>query len=160
MKIVVFSDSHRIKSAMLGVVETESPETIIHLGDHDKDSEVILSTYPDIPTRCVRGNCDYSSSANEIDKFVLAGKKFFITHGHLFSVKTGLSSITRAAVDDETDILLFGHTHIPYSAELDNLIIINPGSIGIGQTYAVLDIKNGTVKYELKTVPNLNKEIF
>lgn len=152
MKIVVFSDSHRVKSSMLSAVEIESPEAIIHLGDHDKDSEAIFAAYPNIPIRCVRGNCDYSSFSKEIDKFILAGKRFFITHGHLFSVKSGISTITKAALNDEADILLFGHTHIPYSAEHNNLTIINPGAIGSRKTYAVLNIKNGVVTYELKTV--------
>jgi len=152
MKIVVFSDSHRAKGSMLDVVLLEAPETILHLGDHDKDADAVSLAYPNIPVRRVRGNCDFASSSSEVDKFMLAGKRFFITHGHLFSVKSTLNSITKAASENDADILLFGHTHIPYSAKLDNLIIINPGAIGSGHSYAVLEIKNGAVDYELKTI--------
>lgn len=152
MKIAIFSDSHRVKSSMLSAIEIEAPESIIHLGDHDKDVDAISLAYPNIPIRCVRGNGDFFSSAKDVDKFMLSGKRFFITHGHLFSVKSGLSELIKAATASESDILLFGHTHIPYSALHGSLVVINPGAIGAGYAYAVLGIKNGVVTYELKTI--------
>lgn len=152
MKVVVFSDSHRVKNSMLTAIEDEAPDVIIHLGDHDKDVDAISLAHPNIPIRCVRGNGDFFSSAKDTDKFMLADKRFFITHGHLFSVKASLTSVVKAAADSEADVLLFGHTHIPYSAKHNNLIVINPGAIGSGRTYAALFIKNGAVEYELKTI--------
>ena len=155
MKILVISDSHGHKDSILKAVAYESPDLILHLGDHDKDCSVIEQDYPEIPLRTVRGNCDRSSPGLDTDEFTLAGKRFCMTHGHLFSVKTGKAQITGYAASRGADILLFGHTHIPFSKEQDNIIIINPGSIGVGdKTYAILELKDGVITYQHR---NLNQ---
>jgi len=138
---------------MLQAAARESPELILHLGDYDRDCAAIEWDYPQIPVRSVRGNCDRSSSGPDADEFTLGGIRFFMTHGNLYSVKTGLSSIISYAASRGADAVLFGHTHIPhYSVKLDTTII-NPGSIGMGgKTYAVLELRNGVVKCELKSL--------
>ena len=144
MKILILSDSHGRKNLMLDAIDAEEPELIIHLGDYDKDCAEIGALFPQIPLRSVRGNCDYSSSGPDRDEFVLEGKRFYMTHGHLHSVKTGLSSLIAYAGSRNIDIALFGHTHIPHYSVTDGVTLINPGSIGIpSTTYAVLDIQNG-----------------
>jgi len=136
---------------MLDAVDIESPDFILHLGDNDRNCSAVESMYPHIPLRKVRGNCDRSSAELEIDEFVLEGKRFFMTHGHLFGVKTGKSRIIESAINRNADILLFGHTHVPHHSINNNLIVVNPGNIGEGgNTYAVLEIKNGDVTCELK----------
>jgi hypothetical protein len=150
------SDSHGNKDAMLKATEHESPELILHLGDHDKDCREIEWNHPEIPLRTVRGNCDRSSAGLDEDEFTLAGKRFYMTHGHLFSVKTGKSTIIGYAASRGIDILLFGHTHIPLYKVQDNINIINPGSIGSGEkTYAILELKDGVVSCEIKSAKKL-----
>jgi len=140
------SDSHGNKDAVLKAAARESPDLILHLGDHDRDCSVIELEYPEIPLRSVRGNCDRSSYGLDTDEFTLGGKRFFMTHGNLYRVKTGLSSIIDYACTRSADILLFGHTHYKYQSESEQMTIINPGSIGMGEkTYAVLELKNGAV---------------
>ena len=151
LKILVMSDSHGNKSALLQAVESESPDLILHLGDNDRDCAVVESDYPEIPLRTVRGNCDRSSSGLDIDEFTLGGKRFFMTHGHLYSVKTGFKSIFNTASARGVDVLLFGHTHSAYHSAADGIIIVNPGSIGMGgKTYAVLGFKDGAVVCDIK----------
>lgn len=153
MKILVMSDSHGNKEALLKATALELPGLILHLGDHDRDCTVVEWEYPEIPLRCVRGNCDRSSSGLDADEFVLGGKRFFMTHGHMYMVKTGYSSIIDYAACRGADVLLFGHTHVPYYSIWENLSIINPGSIGMGgKTYAVLDFKNGNLTCEIKGI--------
>ena len=150
LKILVLSDSHGSRNRMLDAVALESPDWIMHLGDNDRDCDDIELVYPDIPLRSVRGNCDYMSAGLDMDEFLLEGKRFFMTHGHLFGVKIGKTKVINAAVDRDADILLFGHTHRPYYSVKDNLFIVNPGSIGNDEkSYAVLEIKNGAVSCEL-----------
>ena len=147
------SDSHGYKSAIMRAISLESPELILHLGDHDRDCDLVGLEFPDIPLRTVRGNCDRSSNGLDIDEFVLSGKRFFLTHGHLYGVKTGYSSIINSASCRGADVLLFGHTHISHYSVLENMSIINPGSIGMGgKTYAVLEFKNGEVVCDIKRV--------
>jgi len=153
MKILVMSDSHGNKNNMLNAVKLESPDWILHLGDNDRDCSNIEAVYPDIPLRTVRGNCDRFSAGLDIDEFELEGKRFYMTHGHLFGVKSGKAKIIQAATDKGADILLFGHTHVPHYSVSGDLTIINPGSISSGgKYYAVLEIKNGAVECELKII--------
>jgi len=151
LKILVMSDSHGSKSNMFDAIKIESPDVVLFLGDNIRDCEDIESKYPKIMLRAVRGNCDQGYRGLDMDEFVLEGKKFFMTHGHLFSVKLGKTKIMDTATARSIDILLFGHTHIPYQSEKDGLIAINPGSIGSDvKSYAVLEIKNGAVECKLK----------
>ena len=151
MKILVMSDSHGNKNNMLDAVDIESPDWILHLGDNDRDCTDIELIYPEIPLRSIRGNGDYFSANLDIDEFVLGDKRFFMSHGHLFGVKTGKTRITEAAINRGADILLFGHTHVQYQSNIDNMLVLNPGSIGYGRkSYAVLEIKDGVISCELK----------
>ena len=153
MKILVMSDSHGSKNNMLNAIEHESPDWILHLGDNERDCSDIALMYPDIPLRNVRGNCDRFSPGLDIDEFELEGKRFLMTHGHLFGVKSGKAKIISAATDRGVDILLFGHTHVPFHSVVGDLTIINPGSIhSDGKYYATLEIKNGIVSCELKSL--------
>ena len=147
------SDSHGNKDAMLKAVSLELPDLILHLGDHDWDCSAIEWKHPEIPLRSVKGNCDRSSDGSDTDEFTVCGKRFFITHGNLYKVKTGFSSIINSACARGADVLLFGHTHSPYYSVMENITIINPGSIGMGgKTYAVLEFKNGAVTCDIKRV--------
>jgi putative phosphoesterase len=62
---------------------------------------------------------------------------------------------SRRLVDVEADVVCVGHTHNPYSLEVGNTLVINPGSVGLPRdgdpraSYAVLE--DG--KVELKRVP-------
>ena len=147
------SDSHGNKDAILKAVAKEAPEMVLHLGDHDRDAAIIAEDFPGIPVRTVSGNCDRSSTGPDSDEFSLGGKRFFLSHGHQYRVKTGLSSIISAAAARDASVLLFGHTHIQYYNTKESLTVINPGSIGMGgKTYAVLELKNGDVACEIKRI--------
>jgi len=135
---------------MLNAISLESPDLILHLGDNNKDCDAIEDEYPEITLRSIRGNCDYSFSGLVIDEFELEGKRFFMTHGHTFSVKTGTSKLIKTALEQGADVLLFGHTHIQHYSVVESMTVVNPGSIGLGKAYAVLEIKNGDVLCELK----------
>jgi len=150
MRILVMSDSHGNKNAMLTAVERESPDLVLHLGDHDRDCSAIEWKYPEIPVRTVKGNCDRTSAGLDTDEFLLGDKRFFMTHGNLHSVKLGLKSLISYAESRDIDVLLFGHTHRPYNEVANDIAIINPGSIGMGiKTYAVLELRNGVMTCEI-----------
>ena len=152
MKLLVMSDSHRKTDPMLEAVRLETPDFIVHLGDHDADCAAITEQFPQIPLRTLKGNCDPRSTAPAEDEFELEGVKFFITHGHLHGVKSGSAQIVDAARQKGAKVLLFGHTHIPYYTTMQGIILVNPGSIG-EKIYAVLEIKNGAVDCKIKEVP-------
>ena len=152
MKILVLSDSHGSKNNMLDAVSLESPDMILHLGDCEKDCSVLALRYPDIPLRKVRGNCDRLSPELDTDEFKIEDKRFMMTHGHVYNVKIGNDRIIEIAGYRGADVLLYGHTHIPHHSVVEGIEVINPGSIGSGKSYAVLEVKNGAVSCELKTL--------
>ena len=148
MKILVFADSHRNTNRMLGAIIDHSPDLVLHLGDHDRDCDEIRSMFPELYLRNVRGNCDFGSFGPDTDEFVFAGKRFFMTHGHKHRVKSGRYELLREASVRGADIVLYGHTHIPYYGVEDKMTVINPGSIGYEGYYGLLTIENGKITYK------------
>ena len=75
------------------------------------------------------------SLAPEI-RFEADGKRFRLVHGsprrmneYLFEDRP-LSSFQRLAASSEADVLVFGHTHKPYTKRVDGVLFINAGSVG------------------------------
>ncbi len=65
---------------------------------------------------------------------------------------------------DNPDILVLGHTHVPFVKIFDRGVIINPGSVGQPRdgdpraSYAIVDLKNR--KYEIKRVEYPIDEVY
>ncbi len=152
MKILVMSDSHGNVKNMLTAVHAESPDMILHLGDHHTDCRELRKKFPDIPLRAVKGNCDLAGET-ELDEFICEYLRIMMVHGHRFSVKYSLDSLITNAMYKDVDILLYGHTHVAHTQEFEGMHIINPGSVGASRaTYCVLEIDSGKVKYEIKSL--------
>lgn len=134
MKILIFSDSHGELSNMEAAVEREKPDYIFHLGDHDRDAEELAWKYPDVAVTAVCGNCDDRGDSPVTRLIHLGGRRFFLCHGHTYGVKSGILRAAYAALEQQADVLLFGHTHTPYYEQTSDsgLILINPGTCGYG----------------------------
>ena len=146
MKILVASDSHGNTQALLDAVFDESPQLILHLGDYERDCDKLRTVFPQVTVRAVRGNGDHRSHEPEYDEFVTENKRIFMTHGHLYGVKTGLDAVLNAGFQRCADILLYGHTHRAFHQVIDGMLVVNPGSIGLeAKTYAVLEIEHGAI---------------
>ena len=154
MKILIVSDSHGNTNAILSVINKELPDYIIHLGDGVNDTSAIKAKYPDIPLRAVKGNCDYLCNLSETEVFILCDKKFLITHGHLFYVKSSLSRLVDYANEQKCDIVLFGHTHRSHKEDVNGILFVNPGCIGFNHNkrYAVIELVEDRVTCELLSV--------
>lgn len=138
MKILVFSDSHGQKQKMAKIAAEEKPSLILHLGDHEADT---AGTFDNVPVLSVKGNCDYNSCGEETRRFDLGDVKIFMTHGHRYGVKSGLSSVTKAALAEGANVILFGHTHRPYLQTYSDYSIMNPGTPD--QSYGIIEMENG-----------------
>lgn len=147
MRIIVVSDTHgRIDSFVKSIKSIERPKFIIHLGDYVEDGEKIQSI-TNIETVIVKGNGDYFNQKYEEDKLLeIEGKRFFITHGHKYSVRNRLDTIMYRGEELKADVILFGHTHIPIILEEANMMIMNPGSpsyprgVEREKTFGIIDI--------------------
>jgi putative phosphoesterase len=69
-------------------------------------------------------------------RFEIEGQRIRLVHGsprrmneYLFADR-GDASLARIARDADCDVLLFGHTHIPWAREFDGTWMINTGSVG------------------------------
>ncbi len=146
MKILIISDSH-LKNDWTTLIGDY--DVIIHAGDHQMSQEWII-THTDY---YVDGNNDWGSQFQQT--FTLEKLKFLLVHGDEQHVKSknGVSEeLKTLALQQQADIVIFGHTHVPLIEKIDNITFINPGSISKprllqGQkTYAILDIHEGQIR--------------
>lgn len=142
MRILVFSDSHGSLDDCIKIIRTiKDTDMIIHAGDHSSDAEEIQQMFPNIPVKYVRGNCDFSIAPSEL-MINTEHADIFVTHGHLYNVKYehNYRTLIEKAKEKGADIIVFGHTHIPFNEKTADCSIINPGSIKYGRTYGVIEI--------------------
>lgn len=138
-EVLVLSDSHGLKEE-IKEIKNRHPNTImIHCGDSelDYDSPELEGLYK------VRGNCDFDSKYPEEEIISVGGLTFFITHGHLFQVKSTLMKLSYRAEEIGANIICFGHSHIAGTEQINEQLFINPGSIRLPRnrqekTYTIL----------------------
>lgn len=145
MKIAVFSDTHgNLFNFETAIEQQKNADLFIFLGDREKDLDEVKDFYPTKQWLSVHGNCDFGSITPSENETVADGKRIFYTHGHNYHVKYGYDEAITEAHNRKADILLFGHTHVPYVSYEDGLYILNPGSLGHPRegrpTYGIIDI--------------------
>ena len=148
MKIVVFSDSHGNSAGMAQVLRLEQPDRVIHLGDCVRDIQEVERQFPSLTIHYVRGNCDCGAPAPDVMEPILEDKRVFMTHGHLYHVKSSYDGAIWAAREKGAHLLLFGHTHQALAERMpDGLWVMNPGSCrGWGPaTYGVIAVERGQI---------------
>lgn len=145
MKILVVSDSHGDFRSFHRLVQSQTKaEAVLFLGDGVEEFNDIKMLFPEKMFIGVKGNNDWSSSLPIFEERVIEGKKFFMTHGHTYGVKYGLSKIIEEGKKRRADIVLFGHTHVPHISYEDGMYVMNPGSLHrFNLSYGVIDIQNG-----------------
>lgn len=106
---------------------------------------------------------------NEL-RFGADGKRVLLVHGsprkineYLFEDRP-LSSFQRIAAASNADVIVFGHTHRPYTKLVDSVLFVNAGSVGKPKDgdwracYAILDlaatepVRFVRVPYDVQTV--------
>lgn len=110
------------------------PDAVVHLGDYYEDAEAMAEENPHIVFHNVLGNCDrYRCPPNtpQILAYSVCGVKLYMTHGHLYGVKSGIDRLLTASREWGVEAVLYGHTHsaVCYQ-EPDGLWVLNPGSCG------------------------------
>src|SRR3990172_1792344 len=85
-------------------------------------------------------------------RLTVDGKRLLLVHGsprrineYLYEDR-GQSSLERIAKASEADVLVFGHTHLPYVKDVDGMLFVNVGSAGkpkdgdVRVAHAILDV--------------------
>ncbi|TVP83834.1 MAG: metallophosphoesterase [Alkalicoccus sp.] len=133
MNILIFGDTHMPSKAftlpqILREAMGEADE-IIHTGDWQT-----YSVYNELQAEWnivgVHGNADESEVQNHLPASLTIernGYRIGVVHGH-----EGRGGITEKraenAFKEKADIVLFGHSHIPYLRFHGKMLLINPGS--------------------------------
>lgn len=142
MKIIITSDIHRNKEKLENLLKLH-PDANYFLDAGD--SEMINKELSNYNLMSVRGNMDSNFTLPFHRMFNIDNKKILLMHGHTVNVKASIVSLTDTAANLEADIIIFGHTHVPFMKVIDNILYLNPGSLGYDDTYIVLE--NGKARF-------------
>ena len=152
MRVGVFSDSHGDSQALDELLEKMGHlDAACFLGDVARDAEYLQSRLAAMPGQpdfyAVRGNNDYYSTCQLPWELLieLGGVRIYMTHGHRL---VSDMSLVYKAQEHGASVAMFGHTHVPYCAVEQGVLLLNPGSAGNycrgGSARAsVLEIRNG-----------------
>ena len=155
MRILVVSDSHGSTHNLLEALRSEPTAEIVYfLGDGENDLKAVKPLYPERFIIAVKGNCDMYSSLPEKDVRTVENTRIYACHGYNEKVKYGNITIRYCARENECNLVLFGHTHLPeyiYDSEL-NMHLFNPGSVREG-SYGVVDITHNGIMCINKKLP-------
>lgn len=139
-KVLIVSDSHGLTTELDEVKKQHPDVQMIHCGDSELDMDASeLEGFVK-----VAGNCDFDSRYPQEQTVEIGGLRFFVAHGHQHQVKSGLMTISYRALEENADVVCFGHTHIAGAERSGELLLINPGSIRLPRlrdikTYAILE---------------------
>ena len=155
MRILVVSDSHRMHDHLDTAIERVMPDKIFHAGDA-QGGEDYIEAVSECPLEIVRGNCDYGSYLPG-ELLLPVGKHLvFLTHGHLYGVNYGVEELAQAAKEKGADVAIYGHTHCPDITYVDDIAVLNPGSISLPRqsgrqpSYLVIDVDRfGDLHYNI-----------
>lgn len=127
MKYLVVSDNHGDREILVELAARyrDTVDRLLHCGDSELSPNDPLWTDFEV----VRGNCDYDPAFPEKRIIKTAADTLFMTHGHLFNVRFGLTSLALEAEACGATIALFGHTHEIGCEMHQQVLFLNPGSI-------------------------------
>lgn len=148
MKLLVISDSHGdVKNLEKICRMHRDADYIIHAGDGATDLWRVTDVNSTIVS--VRGNCDiFGNDYPTLVRLQVDDIKIAVTHGHTLDVKYGYGRAEDYVLGNELDLLIFGHTHIPYESTLSfgdgYARLFNPGSVREG-SFGLIHIKGSSV---------------
>jgi uncharacterized protein len=158
MRIGVISDTHIPFFA--GEIPREvreelaSCDLIVHAGDI-VESSVLDELRKIAHTKAVKGNMDSDEIKRTLPEslvFDAEGKKVGVVHGK-GSGKTVLSWV-KNFFTNKPDVVIFGHSHIPFNEKIGSTLFFNPGSatdniFSKKRTYGIIHIEGNDVRGEI-----------
>ncbi len=149
MRILVMSDSHSTMRYMRLAIDTLKPEAVIHLGDYYDNAETLAEEYHHIRFHILPGNGDFCRCPQDTPKILcysIGGVKFYMTHGHLHGVKSGLHRLVADAREQNAQVALYGHAHVMDCHQEGALLILNPGACNCADgSVALIETENNAI---------------
>lgn len=127
MKYLIVSDNHGVVSYLEDIKAKwlNDVDYFFHCGDSElSPKDDIWSTF-----HVVRGNCDYYQEYDTVEVIETSEDKVLLTHGHLFNVNMTFDKLLYQAEEVQANIVLYGHTHQLFVDMVDDILLLNPGSI-------------------------------
>ena len=129
-RILVMSDTHGQKAMIsAAVARAGEVDMCIHLGDYTQDVKA-LRKLAGKPVWAVRGNCDLTKDMPEELCIIAEGLTVLLVHGHRYGVKHSLLRLGLHGLEEDANLVLFGHTHVPVEEFYEGVMLYNPGSLG------------------------------
>ena len=124
-KLLIVSDNHFNNIDKITNKFIDECDLLIHVGDSQfKYYDTQLQNYH----VKVTGNNDFGREFLSDAVLNIGVHKLYITHGHYDNVNFGLNDLVKKAKQNECNIAIFGHTHIPTNTYIDDVLCLNPGS--------------------------------
>ena len=149
MKIGVISDTHLsgVDEELRQVIEERLADTdlILHAGDIVGGQVMAYLLANDVVA--VHGNMDHMDVTSYLPvKRVVKAGPYTIGLIHGYGAPRGLAEALRREFDD-IDALVFGHSHVPMSKQVEGELWFNPGKFG--STYGIIHDENGHLEGEI-----------
>lgn len=128
-------------------------DLIIHGGDL-VSYEIIHQLEELAPVRCVQGNMDryYGLDLPKRDVINANGIKIGLDHGEVYP-RGDSQQLKYIAMEMGVEVLITGHTHWAFVKEVDNVLLLNPGSPTVPRmsdpTIMILKVENSTLESEI-----------
>ncbi|AKA68972.1 metallophosphoesterase family protein [Clostridium scatologenes] len=152
-KIGVISDTHGLlREKVLEILK--GCDLIIHAGDV-VDPNILKELKKIAPVTAVRGNCDKSNFAyelNETEIVEVQNRLIYVLHDiDMLDIDLQAAGI---------DVVISGHSHKPLKLKHNNVLFLNPGSAGpkrlnLPISMAILNIDNNNIDSELITISSM-----
>ncbi|MGC9517809.1 MAG: metallophosphoesterase [Methanomicrobiales archaeon] len=160
MLIGIISDTHipdRASKLPDAIYEVFAEvDMILHAGD--LTSPQILDELNKIaPTECVRGNMDrsYGLKLPENKIIQVDAIKIGLNHGEVYP-RGDTQQLKYIAMELGVDVLISGHTHWAFIEELEDVILLNPGSPTVPRlsdpSVMLINIEDGQLNAEIKKI--------
>lgn len=119
-RIVILSDTHGLLRPKV-LEELQKADVILHAGDLD-NRETLEALEQFDCVHAVRGNCDayWFNDLPDTLRVEVEEVRFFLLHDR--------SRLPCRPAN--TDVVFFGHTHVPCAESRDGALWLNPGSCG------------------------------
>jgi putative phosphoesterase len=124
--IGIISDTHGTLHPKIAEVFA-NVDHIIHAGDIGGD-DVLDALRRIAPVTFVRGNND-AAEGIDVVRVTLGGVRFLVTHILPRPSKQG-NHVVRSLAREPTDVVVFGHSHLPHDEVVDGVRFFNPASAG------------------------------
>ena len=149
MDILLASDSHG-RTSRLHELESIPADQYLFAGDLCDDPSSIEKW------TAVAGNNDQYLHIDLPEAAIIPaeGHQILLVHGHQFPASVRKKKLAALAGAYGCDIVVYGHSHVPDMDQVDDVVLLNPGSVfrsrdGEGPSYMMLHLDKDKAGAEL-----------